>query len=52
MCSDPIPTSSYRARVIEKGVSADPLTLSYKVTATIDNPRHELLPGMLCEIDL
>ncbi len=46
------PTSTYRARVIEKGVSADPLTLSYKVTATIDNPRHELLPGMLCEIDL
>ena len=39
---------SFVARISEKGVQADPITRSYEVKATLDNPRHELLPGMLC----
>lgn len=38
----------YTGRVTEKGVVANPLSRSYDVKVSIDNPRHELLPGMVC----
>lgn len=38
----------YTGRVTERGVVANPLSRSYDVKVTIDNPRHELLPGMVC----
>lgn len=34
----------------EKAVSADALSRSYEVTAIVDNPRHLLLPGMVCNV--
>lgn len=41
----------YEARVTEKGVTADALSRSYEVKAVIANPRHELLPGMIAEVE-
>lgn len=43
---------TFRARIIEKGVSADPLSRSYDVKALVANPHHELLPGMMCEVKM
>lgn len=40
----------FSARVSECGVAADPLSRSYEVKAVIPNPRHDLLPGMVCEV--
>ena len=40
----------FESRVTECGVSADPLSRSYEVKGTMANPRHELLPGMVCEV--
>lgn len=41
----------FTATVVEKGVSADPLSRSYEVKAVIPNPRHELLPGMIANVE-
>lgn len=41
----------YEAQVTEKGVTADALSRSYEVKAVIDNPHHELLPGMIAEVE-
>lgn len=41
---------SFEARITERGVQADPLSRSYEVKALIGNPRHELLPGMLADV--
>ena len=43
---------TFEAKVTEKGVTADALSRSYEVKAIIDNPRHELLPGMIAETHL
>lgn len=42
--------ASFMARVAEKSVSADPISRSYTVYATVDNPGHRLLPGMVCDV--
>ncbi len=40
----------FNARVIEKGIVADPLSRTYMVKAVIENPNHELLPGMIAGV--
>ena len=40
----------FEAKVMEKGVTADALSRSYEVKAIIENPHHELLPGMIAEV--
>lgn len=40
----------FNGKVIEKGVVADPLSRTYTVKAVIENPNHELLPGMIAEV--
>ncbi len=40
----------FQGYVTEKGVSADPVSRTYNVWVTLDNPSHKLLPGMLCEV--
>jgi membrane fusion protein, multidrug efflux system len=42
----------HEALVDRIGVLANPLTRSYTVKATIDNPLRQLLPGMLCQVTL
>lgn len=41
---------TFIGKVVEKGVSADPSTRSYDVKILVANPRHELLPGMVCTV--
>ena len=41
---------TFEAKVTEKGVTADALSRSYEVKAIINNPQHELLPGMIAEV--
>lgn len=36
--------------VTEKGVTANPLSRSYDVRALVDNAKHDLLPGMVCDV--
>jgi len=43
---------TFEARVSERGVTADALSRSYEVKAVIQNPQHELLPGMIAEVRL
>lgn len=43
---------SYTGRVIQKGVAANPITRAYDVKMTVDNPDGELLPGMICDVNL
>lgn len=43
---------TFEARVSERGVTADALSRSYEVKAAIQNPQHELLPGMIAEVRL
>lgn len=42
----------FQARVTEKNVAADALSRSYEVKALIANASHQLLPGMLAEVDV
>lgn len=41
---------TFKGKVTEKNVSADPMSRSYEVKAVIANPKHELLPGMIAEV--
>lgn len=40
----------YEGVVTETGVTAHPLSRSYDVKALVDNPKKELLPGMVCNV--
>ncbi|MDE5659218.1 MAG: efflux RND transporter periplasmic adaptor subunit [Muribaculaceae bacterium] len=42
----------FTGKIVEKGVSANPITRSYDVKITVDNPDGELLPGMICDVTL
>lgn len=44
--------SIYQAKVINRGVSANIINHSYKVTALTDNRWHQLLPGMVCKVTI
>ena len=41
---------TFEAKVTEKSVTADALSRSYEVKGIINNPQHELLPGMIAEV--
>lgn len=43
---------AFTGRVVEKDVTANPLTRSYDVKLMVQNPSHALLPGMICNVDL
>lgn len=40
----------YYGKVVERGVSADPLSRTYDVKLLVNNPGHRLLPGMICNV--
>lgn len=42
----------FTGQIEEKGVSADPMSRSYEVKAMIENPNHQLLPGMVCQVGI
>jgi RND family efflux transporter MFP subunit len=41
---------TFVGRINEKGVAANPISRSYEVKAVVNNPKSELLPGMLCTL--
>lgn len=43
---------AFTGEITEKGVSANPITRSYDVKMTVDNPDGQLLPGMICDVSL
>lgn len=47
-----LPGKTFVAYVTEIGVAADPITRSYEVKAVADNARHQLLPGMVCDVNV
>jgi len=43
---------TFIGKVVEKGISANPLSRSYQVKAVVENSSGELMPGMICELHL
>lgn len=43
---------TFEGKVTEKGVAANALSRTYNIKATVNNPSFELLPGMLCDVQL
>lgn len=43
---------TFTGKVVERGISADPLSRSYMVKVVVENPTGELMPGMICELHL
>lgn len=39
-------------KISEKGVSANPLSHTYDVKITLDNPKRDLMPGMVCQVNI
>lgn len=50
VCVQAVGDSLYYGRLSEKGVVADPATHTYEAKIKIDNPRHVLMPGMVCDV--
>ncbi len=44
------PDRTYSGKLVEKGVTANPLSRSYLVKYHVDNAEGKLLPGMICEV--
>lgn len=44
------PEEVYSGKLVEKGVSANPLSRSYMVKYQVSNSGRKLLPGMICEV--
>lgn len=42
--------TDFYGKVVEKGVTADPLSRTYEVKLLVDNTSHQLLPGMICNV--
>lgn len=42
--------ADFYGKVVEKGVTADPLSRTYEVKLLVDNPECKLLPGMICNV--
>ncbi len=42
----------YSGKLIEKGVTANPLSRSYVVKYLVNNPDGSLLPGMICDVEV
>lgn len=41
---------AFTGRVTEKGVEANPMSRTYMVKATVQNPQSVLMPGMICDV--
>ncbi|MBO4850949.1 MAG: efflux RND transporter periplasmic adaptor subunit [Prevotella sp.] len=40
----------FGGKVVNRGVTADPISHAYSVKALVDNRSHTLLPGMVCKV--
>lgn len=43
---------TFSGRIVEKGIAAHPLSRSYEVKALVDNQSGELMPGMICTLNI
>lgn len=43
---------AFEGRVVEKGVTAHALSRSYEVKMLVDNPKRDLMPGMICQVHI
>lgn len=43
---------TFTGQIVEKGVTANPVTRSYEVKALLSNTTGELLPGMVCDASI
>lgn len=43
---------TFPGRISTAGVEADPLTHAFGMTATVDNPSRDILPGMFCQVSV
>ncbi len=50
ICVPALGGKAFKGVIEEKGVTANPLSRSYDVKATVLNSGHELLPGMICDV--
>lgn len=50
ICCEAVGGATFYGKVIEKGVTADPLSRTYDVKLLVNNPDHKLLPGMICQV--
>lgn len=50
ICCEAVGGATFYGKVIEKGVTADPLSRTYDVKLLVNNPDHKLLPGMICRV--
>ncbi|MDE6494307.1 MAG: efflux RND transporter periplasmic adaptor subunit [Bacteroidales bacterium] len=42
----------FRGKITEKSVTANPISRTYDVKIAIGNPEQELMPGMVCKVDI
>lgn len=43
---------AFRGTIVEKGIAAHPLSRSYEVKVSVENPSGELMPGMICQVHI
>lgn len=43
---------TFTGKIVEKGITANPLSRSYEVKALVDNPLGEIMPGMICTLGI
>lgn len=43
---------TFSGKIVEKGIAAHPLSRSYEVKALVDNQSWELMPGMICTLNI
>lgn len=41
-----------QAKISEKNITANPLSHTYEVKIALDNPNGDLMPGMVCNVDI
>lgn len=49
---DAVPGETFNGGKIEKGVSADAITHTYDIRISLDNPKEQLLPGMVAKVHI
>ena len=52
VCVSALNGKTFSGKIIEKGITANPLSRSYEVKALIENGSGELMPGMLCTMGI
>lgn len=52
VCVSALNGKTFSGKVVEKGIMANTLSRSYEVKALIENASGELMPGMLCTMEL